>query len=151
MLTEEQKSLLWAFSLSHLIHYQQSNALLDQVDVGDEFLCYHYEPEFKCQSMQSKQTISKGKKCQFQPFSVKVMVTEIFDYKGVLFLQLKEPGLVSAERYSDTLNRLRFSSRKNCMRDEGLSKNMFLISTSSENFILNLFNNYIVLIVGRPY
>ncbi|PNF14668.1 hypothetical protein B7P43_G11440 [Cryptotermes secundus] len=110
-LTEEQKTQRMAASLGHLQRYHEEECVfLSRAATGNETWFHHFQPERKRQSQQWKHVNSPppNKSKAGHTSSGKVMMTFFFDCKGPLLVEFLEHGAtISAQRYEDTLQKLR--------------------------------------------
>ena len=93
---------------------QYDDSFLGRLITGDETWVHHVTPETKMDSMVWKHTSSPPpKKFKIQPSVKKIMASVFWDAKGVLLLDILEPGqTVNANRYCQTLDRLREAVRR---------------------------------------
>ena len=99
-----------------LCHTIFSDILLIKVITGDESWVYGYDVETKAQSSQWRHTESPGpKKARQVRSNVKVLLTVLFDYHGVVHQEFLPQGrTVNKEYYLEVMCRLREAIRKKC-------------------------------------
>ena len=93
---------------------QYDEAFLRSIITGDETWIHHITPETKRDSMVWKHPSSPPpKKFKVQPSVKKLMATVFWDAKGILLLDILEPGhTVNANRYCQTLDKLKEAVRR---------------------------------------
>ena len=86
----------------------QDPLLLENIVMGDETLCYHFDPESKRQSMAwCSQTSPRPKKSRLQKFMDKTLLVTFFDNIGIIHKEFVPAGPTSnAVFYQAVLNRL---------------------------------------------
>jgi histone-lysine N-methyltransferase SETMAR len=103
-------------SLVHLARYREEGVqFLQRIVTGDVTWVHHMTPETKQEaSMTWKHASSPpSKKFKTAPSAKKVMATVFWDHKGVLLVDFLTKGdTVNADRYCDTLSRLREAIRR---------------------------------------
>jgi DNA-binding Lrp family transcriptional regulator len=112
-LTEVHKATRMGLSLVHLTRYREEGVqFLQRIVTGDETWVHHVTPETKQASMTWKHASSSpSKKFKTTPSAKKVMATVFWDHKGVLVDFLTKGDTVNADRYCDTMSRLREAIR----------------------------------------
>jgi histone-lysine N-methyltransferase SETMAR len=113
-LTDELKhSRLDVCGLMLQRYLNEGEQFMNSIVTGDESWAHHYEPETKRQSMQWRHLGSPSpKKFKLSPSAGKVMITVLWDSRGVLLLDFLPKGeTVNSARYQETLKKLARSIR----------------------------------------
>jgi histone-lysine N-methyltransferase SETMAR len=107
--------------LQHRLHYEmEGNAFLFRIVTGDESWVHYFTPESKATSMAWKHTTFPiWKKFKTTPSAGKVLLTVLWDAKGVLLLDFLEWGRgrwerssINAKCYCETLTQLKNDIRQ---------------------------------------
>jgi histone-lysine N-methyltransferase SETMAR len=113
-LTDELKhSRLDVCGLMLQRYLNEGEQFMNSIVTGDESWAHHYEPETKRQSMQWRHLGSPSpKKFKLSPSAGKVMITVLWDSRGVLLLDFLPKGeTINSARYQETLKKLARSIR----------------------------------------
>jgi hypothetical protein len=109
ILSDDQKQ--WRLDVCSDLSRQlaKGNNFLNRVITGDESQCFQYDPETKCQSMQSKMSASlTPKKARMSQAQVRTMLICFLDHEGIVHFEFLEQGqTVSQHCYLEILARLR--------------------------------------------